>query len=157
MTSPERLDLIQTRAELADQGEYKAADRTDIYTDVPWDDEADQPVRLWWVDRPGWVEDAGGEALFYSEADARYAEVMHPKVALALVAEIRRFHQMQDRFANFLYSAAVAAEVRAARDAREDLHELQGDLDAMDLTAASAHKLDGILRRWDKATAEDDQ
>ena len=77
------LDDLEAIAKAADQSEYTAR-KADI---AAWDDEQDQPLDAWWVDRPGWVDD--GESWYYSEADARYAERMHPAVTLDLVAKLR--------------------------------------------------------------------
>lgn len=44
---------------------------------------------------------------------------------------------------------ALVAELRRAREARDQLHEFYGDLDADDATAMSAYRLSSILRVWD--------
>lgn len=46
---------------------------------------------------------------------------------------------------------ALMAEVRRARESRDELHEFYGDLDANDATATSAYRLSRILRAWDDA------
>lgn len=78
------LDALERLANAADRGAYQAQDITDIV----WDDPTGKP-RLWWVDRPGWIDNADAEALCYSEADARFAVAARPATVLALVAELR--------------------------------------------------------------------
>jgi hypothetical protein len=47
---------------------------------------------------------------------------------------------------------ALISELRAAREARDDLVRLRDDLDASDLFAVAAYRLGNALRAWDEAT-----
>lgn len=67
----------------------------------------------------------------------------------AVQASIERWNGLNTEDAT-----ALVAELRAARDAHRDLQWLHEDLDALDVTAASAHRLRRILDTWDKVAGD---
>jgi hypothetical protein len=81
---PLDLDILTARAEAADQETYQAK-KVDC---GEWDHVKDQPLEVWWVERGDWI-DCDDTGLFYTEADARYAETMHPQTTLRLIAKLR--------------------------------------------------------------------
>jgi len=130
------LDAVQARADKATPGPWSCWNAYPVELTT-----FDGPKRLTRVERVGPVDDA--------------LAPWEPGITTSPDSG-----DMQGRAEDFEFVAhartdvpALVAELRAARQAREALRDLHGDLDAHDLTAAAAHRLRRVLTVWDKGVS----